>query len=114
MFEKLLGALVGVEHPELKIKDRLAGHGEIEMAGFDNSRVNRPYRYLKYTFPHGGPEDVALTRKSRQARRYQEVLAQRMDVRPIVVQRDSARVRVPGGLQSEPVLNLALLPVQCG
>src|SRR6266568_5451891 len=76
--------------------------------------MDRTYRHLQDTFPQSGPVDVAFALEGRQHCREGKILAQGMNVWPIVVERDPAGIRVSHGLQSKPVLDFALLPVDRG
>ena len=50
VLEKLLGAFVRVEHAELQVEDRLAGHREVEMARLDDAGVHGADGNLKDAF----------------------------------------------------------------
>ena len=114
VFEQLLGALVGIEHAQLQIQNRLAGHGEIEVAGLDDAGMDRSHRNLEDAFPQRGPVDVALSFERRQHLAQGKILAQGMNVGPVIVQRDAARIGMSAGFQAEPVLDFAFLPVHRG
>ena len=105
---------MGVEHSQLQIEDGFTRHREIEVAGLDDSRMNRAYRHLKDTFPQSRPVDVAFSLKGRQHGFERKVLAQGINVGPIVMQGDPAGIRVSHGLQTKPILDFAFLPVHCG
>src|SRR6266487_3045906 len=60
LLKEFFRALMGIEHAQLQIEDRLTSYGEIEMAGLDGSGMNGPDRYLKDTFAQSGPVDVAF------------------------------------------------------
>ncbi len=100
-----------VEHAQLQVQDGLAGDGEVEVAGLDDAGMNRADRNLKDALAERGPIDVPLALKRWQHGVERKVLAQRMHVGPVIVQRHAPRIRMPGGFQAEPILNLALLPV---
>src|SRR5258708_2484 len=102
---------MGIKHAKLQIEDRLTSDREIEMTGFDDSGMNRPYRHLKDAFAQSWPVDVAFSLERRQYCLKRKILAQRMNIWPVVMQSDPARIGVPGGLQAKPVLDFALLPV---
>ena len=89
--EELLGALVRVEHAQLQIENWFARYRETEMAGLDDSGVNRSDGNLKDTFAQRGPVHVALALKLGKNRSQAEVLPQRMNIRPVVVQCNAAR-----------------------
>src|SRR5947209_19573344 len=55
---------------------------------------------------------MAFSLERRQMRIDGEILEQRMNIGPIVVQSNPPRVGVPRGRQSKPVLDFAFLPVQ--
>ena len=112
--EELLGAFVRVEHAQLQVEDGLAGHREVEMAGLDDAGVHGAHGNLEHAFAQRRPVDVPLAFEGRQDLSQRKVLAQRMHVRPVVVQRHAARIGVAGGFEAEPVLDLALLPVHGG
>ena len=59
-------------------------------------------------------EFVALALKRRQFGAQVEVFAQRIDFRPVVVQRAAARIGMADQFQAEQVLDFALLPVHGG
>src|SRR5260370_1221460 len=111
LLKKLFGAFMRVKHAKLQIEDGLTCHREIEMAGLDGSGMNRSYRHLKDALAQSGPIDVALSLEGREHGLEWEVLAQRMNVRPVVMQRDSARIGVSYSFQAKPILDFALLPV---
>ena len=98
----------------------IAGRGwaprrrRIEVPRFDDAGVDRPDRNLKHAFAQGRPVDVLFALERRQHGVDGKVLAQRVNVGPIVMQCDAAGVGVPIGHQAEPILNLALLPVDSG
>ncbi len=114
LFKTFLDALVDVEHAQLQIEDRLAGHGEAEVSGLDDAGVDGSNGNLKDSFTESGPVDVALAFKLRKYGVDREIFAQRVHVRPVIVQRDAARIGVPLRDQAEPILDLALLPVGGG
>ena len=41
ILEELFGSLVGIEHAQLQVQDRLTGNGEVEVAGLDDAGMNR-------------------------------------------------------------------------
>src|ERR1017187_5504943 len=110
-FEELLRPLVGVEHAELQVQDGLARDGEVEVAGFDDAGVYRSHGDLEDAFPQRRTVDVLLALESRQLRIERKILAQRVYVGPVVVQRHAPRIGVAFGFDAEPVLDLAFLPV---
>ena len=93
-FEELLGALVRVEHAQLQVEDGLAGDGEVEVAGLDDAGMNRADGNLEDAFSERRPVDVLLAFERRQDLVERKVLAQRMHVGPVIVQRDAARIRM--------------------
>src|SRR5260370_114243 len=105
-------ALMRVEHSELQIEDGFTRDREIEVARFDDACMDRPYGHLKDAFPQSRPVDVAFSLEGRQHRFDGKVLAQGIDVRPIIVQGDPAGIRVSNGLESKPILDFTLLPVR--
>ena len=114
LLKEFFRALMGIEHSQLQIEDRLTGYREIEMAGLDGSRMNRPYRNLKDAFAQSGSVDVAFSLERRQYCLKQKVLAQGMNIRPVVMQGDLARIGVSDGFQPKPILDFPLLPVHGG
>ena len=114
LLEEFFRALMGIEHSKLQIEDRLTRHREIEMAGLDDSGMNRPHGHLKDAFTQSGPVDVAFSLERRQHGLERKVLAQGMNIGPIVMQGDPARIGVSDGLQAKPILDFALLPVHRG
>ena len=111
ILEELLGSLVRVEHAQLQVEDGLAGDGEVEVAGLDDAGMNRADRNLEDALSVSGPVDVPLAFKRRQHGVERKILAQRMHVGPVIVERHAARIRMADGFEAEPILNLALLPV---
>ena len=81
------------------------------MTRLDNAGVNGSNRNLKNSFTKRGPVFMPLALKRRQHRAQREVLAQRMHVRPVVVQCDPAGIRMSLGFDAEPILDFAFLPV---
>ena len=112
VLESFFDALVHVEHAQLKVQNRLARHGEAEVSRFDDAGVYRPHRNLKDALPQGRPVDMRFTFERRQRGIDGKTLAQRMNVRPVVVQRDAAWIGMARGFDAEPVLDLAFLPVE--
>src|SRR5260370_33366155 len=104
-------ALMRIEHAKLQIEDRLTRDREIEMTGLDGSSMTRPHRHLKDAFTQSGPVDVAFSLERRQYCLKRKVLAQRMNIRPVVMEGDPARIGMSSGLQAKPILNFSLLPV---
>src|SRR5258708_36116466 len=92
LLKKLFGAFMSVKHAKLQIEDGLTCYREIEMAGLDGSGMNRPHWHLKDALAQSGPVDVAFSLESWQHRLQSKVLARRMNVRPVVMQRDSAQI----------------------
>src|SRR5260370_6685213 len=111
LLKEFFRALMGVKHAKLQIEDGLTCYREIEMAGLDGSGMNRPHWHLKDALAQSGPVEVAFSLESWQHRLQSKVLAQRMNVRPVVMQRDSARIRVSCSFQAKPILDFALLPI---
>ncbi len=114
IFEELLGSLMRVEHAQLQVEDGLAGHGEVEVAGLDDAGVNGADRNLEDAFTVSGPIDVPLAFKRGQNGVERKILAQRMHIGPVIVERHSARIGMPCGFESEPILNFAFLPIDGG
>src|ERR1700690_292569 len=82
------------------------------MAWLDDSRMDRPYGHLQHAFSESRPVDVALPFEGRQHGFQGKVLAQGINVRPIVMQGDAAGIGVSNCLQTKPILDFALLPVE--
>ena len=114
LLEALFDGLVGIEHAQLQIEDRLSGDGEVEVARLDDAGMDRADGNMKDALAVRGAIDVLLPFKGRQNRVDGEVFPQRMNLRPVVVQGDAARVGMALGRDSKPILNLALLPVDGG
>ncbi len=100
-----------IEHAQLQVEDGLAGDGKIEVAGLDDAGMNRANRNVEDAFSVRGPVDVPLTFERRQHGVEREILAQRMHVGPVIVQGHAPRIGMSDGFEAEPILNLALLPV---
>ncbi len=109
--EELLGALVDVEHAQLEVEHRFASHAEEKMARLDNPGMHRADRHLEDAFALDRAELVALALEWRQHRCHIEILAQRVDLGPVVVQGAPARIGMADELQAKPILDFALLPV---
>ena len=60
VLEQFFGALVHVEHAQLQIEHRLAGHAEQEVPGLDDARVHRADRHLENAFAFHLAELVPL------------------------------------------------------
>ena len=109
--EQFFNALVDVEHPQLQVEHRFARHAEKKMARLDDARVDRADRHLEHAFAFDRAEFVAHAAEGRQLGARVEVLAQRPNVRPVVVQDAAGRVGMADELDAEQILDLALLPV---
>ncbi len=72
------------------------------------------YGHLQDTFTESRPVDVALTLEGRQHGFERKVLAQGINLGPVVMQGDPAWIRVINGLQAKPILDFAFLPVHRG
>ena len=114
VLEQLLRAFVRVEEADLEIEHRLAGHAEKEMARLDDARMNRPDRDLEHAFAFDLAELVPLALERRQHGVQVEVLPQRINFRPVVVQRAAAGIGMAFELEAEQILYFALLPVDGG
>ena len=84
---------------------------ELEVARLDDAGMNRADRNLKDALSVGRPVEVPLPLKWGQHGVERKALAQRMHVRPVIVERHATRIRMPYGFEAEPILNLSLLPV---
>ena len=111
IFKKFFRALVRVKQAQLQIKHRLARHAEQEMSRLDDAGMHRPHRHLEHAFAFHLAEFVPLAGERRQLRAQIEILAQREDFRPVVVQGAAAGVGMADELQAEQVLDFPLLPV---
>ena len=114
VFEELLRALVDVKHPQLQVKHRFAGHAEEEMPGLDDARMDRPDRHLEHAFAFHGAELVSLALEMGQHGFQVKILAQGINLGPIVVQGAAAGIGMADQLQAEPILDLAFLPIHGG
>src|SRR6266511_5908630 len=81
------------------------------MARLDNPGVHWSDRHLKDAFAFDRAELVSLALKRRELRAQVEVLAERIDLRLVVVQRAAARVGMADQFEPEQVLDFTLLPV---
>src|ERR1017187_8304537 len=111
LFEELLRPLVGVKHAELQVQDGFARDGEVEVAGLDDAGVYRSHGNLEDALAQRWPVDVLLALEGGQRRIERKILAQGVHIRPVVVQGHAPRIGVAFGLDAEPVLDLAFLPV---
>src|ERR1017187_4663016 len=84
------------------------------MPGLDDAGVDRAYGNLEDALAQGGAIDVALAFEGRQDLAQGKAFEQGMDVGPVVVERDAPWIGMTGGFEAEPVLDLALLPVDGG
>src|SRR5271157_5889702 len=84
------------------------------MAGLDDAGMDGAYGNLEDALAQGGAIDVALAFEGRQDLAQRKTLEQGMDVGPVVVERDPPRIGMTRGFEAEPVLDLALLPVDGG
>src|SRR5450631_1002530 len=73
--------------------------------------MDRADGHLQDTLTESRPVDVALSLEGRQHGLDREVLAQGINIGPIIMQGDPAGIRVSNGLQTKPILDFALLPV---
>src|ERR1035438_3394973 len=81
------------------------------MAGLDDAGMNRADRNMEDALSVCGTVNVPLTLKRGQHSVERKILAQRMHVGPVIVERHAPGIRMPSGFEAEPILNLALLPV---
>ena len=114
VLKQFLRAFVGVEQPQLQIEHGLACHTEEEVAWLNDAGVDRADRNLEHTFSFDFAEFMANPCEGRELRPQIEVLAQGMNLRPIIVQRAAVRVRMAHQFESEHVLHFPLLPVDSG
>ncbi len=85
---------MGVEHAKLQIEYGFTRDREIEVSRFDDSRMDRPHGHLKDAFTQSRTIEVALSLEGRQLGVERKVLAQGINVGPIVMQRHPAGIRV--------------------
>jgi len=114
ILEQLLGAFMRVEEANLEVEHRFASHAEEEMARFDNAGVHRAHGNLEDAFAFHDSELVAFSLEGGQNRFQIEILSQRIDFGPVVVERATAGIRVAFELQAEEVLDFTFLPVGRG
>ena len=81
------------------------------MAGFDDAGVHRADGHLENPLAFHLSEFVPDTLERRQHRPQVEILAQRINLGPVVVQRAAPRIRMTQQFQAEQVLHFPLLPV---
>src|SRR5260221_6050168 len=81
------------------------------MTWLNNSGVHRPDWHLKHAFAFHFAELMPLANKGRQRGFEIKIIPQRMDIRPIIVESAAARIGMANELQTEKILNLALLPI---
>ena len=110
---ELLDATMGVEQARFEVQHHLADGREAEVPRLDDAGVDRPDRDLDDAVAVQAVERLHRRRDARRRRGRIEVLAQRVDAsRPLLVQDQAARVRVPLGFQAQQVAHLALVPVR--
>ncbi len=110
--ESFLRAFVNVEQSELQVQDGFASDAETKVPGFNHARVYGPDRDLKHPFSLDLPEGVRLSGRSRNDGVAGEILPEREDAfRPVVVQRDPHRVRVPLRDQPEKIHHFTFEPI---
>src|SRR6266516_3973306 len=110
-FEQFLSALVNVEHPQLQIEDWFARNTEQEMARLNNAGVHWADRYLEYTFAFYLAEFVPHTREGGKFRAQVEILAQRINLGPVIMQHPAAWIGMAEQFDSEEILDFSLLPI---
>ena len=105
----LFDTLVHVAHADLQVEDRLSGYAEAEVAGLDDARVYRAYRYFEDPFAF---YPVVRIFGSHLFRPPPGVLSQGVVIlRPGIVQHQRPKVRVPDRGQPEHIRDLPLEPV---
>src|SRR4030095_9566021 len=111
--EALLGALMHVEEPELKVQHRLTGNAKPKVAGLDNSCVHGSHGYLEHAFTGYGPERVKIPCHAWHDGVAREVLAKGPEpLGPIVMESDAHRVRMTFWHESEQVHDFTFKPVR--
>ena len=86
---------MGVEHSKLQIEYGFTCDREVEVPRFDDSRMDRPNGDLKDAFTQSRTIDMALALEGRQLGVEGKVLAQGINVGPIIMQRHPTGIRVP-------------------
>src|ERR1035441_4831890 len=84
------------------------------MPGLDDAGMDGAHGNLEDALAQGGAIDVALAFEGGQDLAQRKALEQGMDVGPVVVERDAPWIGMTGGFEAEPILDLALLPVDGG
>src|SRR5215471_4028734 len=83
VLEKLFGAFMDVEHPELQVKNRLACYAKQEMTRLNDAGVYWPDGHLKHALAFNFAHFVAFALKGWELGPQIEIFAQRMDLRPV-------------------------------
>jgi len=96
------------------MRNRFARNREVEVPRLDDAGMDRAHGDLEDTFAQGGPIDMPFPFKRWKHSVDRKVLAQGVHIGPVVVQGDAPGIRVPLRHQSEPILNLTLLPIDGG
>ena len=110
--EALLGPLVHVEEPELKVQHRLAGDAKSKVARLDDPRMDGSDGHLEHAFTGHGSERVKITCHARHHGVVREVLAKRPGpLGPVVMEGDPRRVRMALRNEAEEIHDLAFEPV---
>src|SRR5215813_1941607 len=101
VLEQFFCPFVHIKHPQLQVEDWFARYAEKKVSRLDNARVDRSHGHLKNTLAFHLTKFMPWPVELRKFRAQIEILAQRIDLRPIVVQRTAARVRMANEFEAE-------------
>ena len=102
-----------VEQPKLEVQDRFARDAEAKMSRLDDAGVNGSDRHLKHPFAGHGSKWMEVSGDARHDPIVRKVLAERpRSIRPVVVKRDTCRIRMALGDEAEEIHDLAFEPVR--
>jgi len=110
---RLLDPAVRVEEPRLELEHQLADSAETEVPWLDDPGMDRADGHLHDAISlHAGDGSVRV-RLARNGTVCVEILPKRMQAaRPVVMENETSRIRMPLGINAEQVLHLALVPVR--
>src|SRR5689334_452283 len=97
--------------PDLKLHDRLAGHGEPEMAGFDDARMNRSDRHLEHPFALNVTKRVLPLCPFKDGVPWEIFFEGVSPLGPMLMPDESPQVRMPGRNEAEHIPNVAFVPL---
>ncbi len=106
--EELLGALVDEAESRLEVHDRLALDAEAEVAGLDDAGVDRPHGDLEDALTLDVPERKRLARLDEVGTRHDVTTQRVISLRPVLMECESPKIRMPLGHEAEQVVDLAL------